>query len=135
VVVRVETAAEFREAVQIESAMPLFVDQGRDESAAKLSGGLRPPQQGPGKILDRLQLMMSETGKTELASFEFAKFAGRGESVAAGSHLDPGISCRPVDVSDRPRRGIRQRLAILSGGRGEFCIEIALHEDLEAEAF
>ena len=97
--------------------------------------GLRPPQQGPGKILDRLQLMMSETGKTELASFEFAKFSGRGESVAAGSHLDPGISYGTVDVSDRPRRGIRQRLAIVSGGRGEFCIEIALHKDLEAEAF
>jgi len=102
VIAALEDAAVGGEPIEVETTMSLLVGQRGEQSAPKRGRKLRPAKQGPGEVLDRHQLVMSEARQAADPLTRVDQLAGTRQPVAAAAHPQAGIAYRPLDQDRRP---------------------------------
>ena len=109
--------------------MVLLVGQGREQAATQLRREFWPSHERPGKVLDRLELVMREPGQADLAMYAFFQHARSGQPVGPPVHAQPRIPRRALDQNGGPTRGIEQRPSVGTDRGGELRLEIAGFEE------
>ncbi len=131
-VIGVEATAVTLQALQIETAMSLLVDERGEPGSAQGLREIWPAQQRPGEILDGHQFVVGKACQTTDALGRLAQASGSRQAIAPAGHAQPRVSVGAIE-ENRRSRVVGERLVCPSAGGRELRFEIPPRKDPQAE--